>query len=85
MSTRPSKWQQFDAKMHFSEDKALARKMDAFGDLAYTYLDKNYSQIVAEPRLVWPIMVEAIYQSGTYSKDEINSALADLRHLHSAR
>lgn len=75
-----TKWAGFHQSIHLKSGVPLAAKMDMFSQpLLKLFQDKYPQLLTGGPELFWLTLFTAVLQSGTYPKEEVNRAIAQLK------
>ncbi len=75
------KWLHFHNTVHLKAELPLAQKIDLFAQPLSQFFQQKYPQLLlGGSELFWLTTFTAILESGTHPKDEVNAAVAQLRH-----
>lgn len=75
-----SRWLYFRDNIHLNSDVSLAKEIDIFVVPIKEFIGDKYPELLNGPSdAFWLSIFMAILDSGTHSKDEVNTAIADLQ------
>lgn len=73
------KWLKFDETLPFKEGVPLSKKIDLFVQPVQEFISNKYPIVLTgPPDIFWLIIFNAILESGTHPKDEVNLAINEL-------
>lgn len=80
------KWLQFHHSVHLEAGVPLAQKIDLFAQPLAEFFQQHYPQLLlGGSEIFWLTTFTAILESGTHSKDEVNSAVVQLQAKYGSR
>jgi hypothetical protein len=75
-----SKWVYFNQTIHLKADVPLSQKIDFFAQPVQQFFETKYPLLLlGSSEIFWLTVFTAILESGTHPKEEVNSAIAELK------
>lgn len=75
-----SKWLYFNETVHLKADVPLSQKIDFFVQPIQQFFQTKYPLLLlGSSEIFWLTVFTAILESGTHPKEEVNSAIAELK------
>ena len=78
-----SKWLYFNKTVHLTADVPLCQKIDFFVQPIQQFFQTKYPVLLlGSSEMFWLTVFTAILESGTHPKEEVNSAIAELKNKY---